>query len=419
MLKNIFRIFSCLMVCFAINSPIATADEPQKNLIKLADQITAQMEKLRGLTRHGPAIQKDFLKAVTSKATTEAYLKQRLSEEYSDAELEQEGELMIRFGIIPPGTNYKQAMLDFILQEIAGFYDPAKRTLFLADWVSTTMQTSILSHEITHALQDAHFDLKRFMKRSLHNDDQTLAREALFEGDATLAMSLYGLTGGGASASEAHLLFQSGISATLETMNLSQYVVQKEQAGTKTNLRAIQQMAYFPYFSGLKFVMHLFEASPEQQPWKLVDQAYDKLPQSSSEILHPDLYLNGITSNAKEKGAAKISFDVATKILGSGKTTWQPQQDDNVFGEFGCQLLLSGVVSEEEAARSCEGWRADRYATFVNAPTAKDSTNPKKSWVMLWVSLWGSAVQATNFTNTMEKYLQNNEIFKRIITCKI
>ena len=48
-----------------------------------------------------------------------------------------------------------------------------------------------MAHELTHALQDQHFNLRRFEKWPKGDSDAELAAHALIEGDATLAMTLY------------------------------------------------------------------------------------------------------------------------------------------------------------------------------------------------------------------------------------
>ena len=44
----------------------------------------------------------------------------------------------------------------------------------------------LLAHELTHALQDQHFNLRRFEKWPHGDSDAELAAHALIEGDATL-----------------------------------------------------------------------------------------------------------------------------------------------------------------------------------------------------------------------------------------
>ena len=50
------------------------------------------------------------------------------------------------------------------------------------------MQRPALAHEIEHALQDQHFDLKRFATPIKDDGDRQLGHSALVEGDATAVM---------------------------------------------------------------------------------------------------------------------------------------------------------------------------------------------------------------------------------------
>ena len=50
------------------------------------------------------------------------------------------------------------------------------------------MQRPALAHEIEHALQDQHFDLKTFATPIKDDGDRQLARSALVEGDGTAVM---------------------------------------------------------------------------------------------------------------------------------------------------------------------------------------------------------------------------------------
>ena len=79
-------------------------------------------------------------------------------------------------------------ILDLLMEQVAGFYDPFAGKLYIADWLPLEMQRPALAHEIEHALQDQHFDLKRFASPIKDDGDRQLARSALVEGDGTAVM---------------------------------------------------------------------------------------------------------------------------------------------------------------------------------------------------------------------------------------
>src|SRR4029079_178790 len=82
--------------------------------------------------------------------------------EYTPDEIRTEARVLKRLGLLPESADYQQLLLDLLMEQVAGFYDPFARKLYIADWLGLDMQRPALAHEIEHALQDQHFDLKRF-----------------------------------------------------------------------------------------------------------------------------------------------------------------------------------------------------------------------------------------------------------------
>jgi hypothetical protein len=92
--------------------------------------------------------------------------------------------------------------LDFLAdvpaeQQAGGSYDPKAKKFFLVMVPSSDlMLDTITAHELTHALQDQHFDLQAYyaskdkQQRPL-GDDALHARRFIVEGEATLTMLVY------------------------------------------------------------------------------------------------------------------------------------------------------------------------------------------------------------------------------------
>ena len=76
-------------------------------------------------------------------------------------------------------------------EQVAAFYDPDERALYTFNdlVLSSNLDKMLLSHELTHALQDQNFDLQKFPLKVKDNDDLALATSALIEGDATVLMT--------------------------------------------------------------------------------------------------------------------------------------------------------------------------------------------------------------------------------------
>src|SRR5215471_812038 len=159
-----------------------TQDELRK-LIDETDSIAHTVSEIRGLQA-----KKRIARGVLSKAAIEKRLVQRLEIDYAPGELQAEAVALKRLGLIPADMDYRQEIIDLLTEQIAGFYDPTAKELYLADWIDPGMQRMVMAHEIDHALQDQRFDLDRFAKPDKENGDAQLARQALVEGDGVALM---------------------------------------------------------------------------------------------------------------------------------------------------------------------------------------------------------------------------------------
>src|ERR671914_2448264 len=96
-----------------------------------------------------------------------------------------------KLGLVPQDFELRPFIISLLTEQVAGYYDPKRQEFFLADWIDLDGQKPVMAHELTHALQDQHFNLKRFEKWPKGDSDAELAAHALIEGDATLAMMQY------------------------------------------------------------------------------------------------------------------------------------------------------------------------------------------------------------------------------------
>src|SRR5439155_20125553 len=89
-------------------------------------------------------------------------------------------------GVIPAGTDLRQAVIDYGTSQIIGFYDTeTHRLVFQGGTSPTPYQRFTLAHELTHALQDQNFDLSRLDKLSAAcQDERAEAMLSLTEVDA-------------------------------------------------------------------------------------------------------------------------------------------------------------------------------------------------------------------------------------------
>src|SRR5260370_32496185 len=100
----------------------------------------------------------------------------------------------------------------------------------------------VMAHELTHALQDQHFQIEVWVKAARPNDDAELAREAVLEGSAMAAMIDYLLQGTGRSLQD---LPQIGPSVLVWDM--------ENTPALNKAPPFINDALIFPYFRGLTF----------------------------------------------------------------------------------------------------------------------------------------------------------------------
>src|SRR5208282_6481349 len=84
-------------------------------------------------------------------------------------------------------------MVDLLTEQIAGLYYPKAHEFYIADWIAPDDQRTVMSHELTHALEDQQFQIEDWVKAARPNDDAELARESVLEGSAMAAMLDYTL----------------------------------------------------------------------------------------------------------------------------------------------------------------------------------------------------------------------------------
>src|SRR5258708_3047175 len=126
-----------------------------------------------------------------SRAEIERSLINSLNEDTTPAEMHADEVTLKKLGLAPADFQYRALMLRVLTEQVAGYYDPKSQQFHLADWIDLDGQRPIMAHELTHALQDQHFNLRRFEHWPKGDSDADLAAHTLIEGDAMLTMALY------------------------------------------------------------------------------------------------------------------------------------------------------------------------------------------------------------------------------------
>ncbi|MCA9322531.1 MAG: hypothetical protein KDB53_17445, partial [Planctomycetes bacterium] len=189
---HLTRVLVLLLVTriLGAQTPEPAVSAAENDAERIAREIEKQVAKLRGLEfLHPTQI------GVHDREELRRFLVDEMSRELPKEALLDQQRAMILLGLLPEGTQLESLILDLLSEQVAGFYDPKKKALFLielaeGDAAGEKLQRITMSHELVHALQDQHFDLEKLLAIE-DDDDRVTAVKSVIEGDATLAMLLF------------------------------------------------------------------------------------------------------------------------------------------------------------------------------------------------------------------------------------
>ncbi len=385
-------------------------------LVAATKEVLQETSELRQL-----AILRPVQSSTQSRLEIERMLVKNLDEETTPAQLHAAEVTLKRLGLAPADFHYRALIVSVLTEQVAGYYEPKTGEFHLADWIDLDGQRPVMAHELTHALQDQHFNLRRFEHWPKGDSDSELAAHALIEGDATLAMALY------VSRNPLRAL---AFLKSMSSMGVTSQELEKAP-------RALRETLLFPYQQGTDWTRSLHK----QGGWDRVSKAFSELPQSTEQIMHPDKYLAheapvkvtlpDITNllNSSERAAAKsvppssaigsntqasMHRDVLAGSAGllpplsaqheqsgsklnharDARATWR-RLDYDVQGEWGFFLILDEFLkAPNESRRAAAGWGGDRYAIYEG---------PKGEVLFASVSAWDTENDAREFFDAYVK----------------
>jgi hypothetical protein len=296
-------------------------------------------------------IKQPLKKSLRSKPEIRDYLIREEKEDKEDAQRYADEKALEAFGLIPKDFPLDAFLIDVLTDQIAGLYDPKAKEFYIADWIPANEQRDVMSHELTHALEDQSFDIEPWIKAARPNDDAELARDAVSEGTAMAAMVDYVLR-------ENHMSVRDLPDVTLLLRAGALKEVGKD-AKLSTAPPYIRDALLFPYLAGTAFSQQFLKSHTGWPDLKLI---FQNPPVSTQQIMHPDFYL-------KHVGPQKVTLP---EWKGLAPSKWK-LLEENVLGEFGLDELLKQFVGPERADTVSPAWDGDRYAVFEDAKTMQTS----------------------------------------------
>jgi hypothetical protein len=327
-----------------------------------------------------------------SRAEIERAVIKNLDEDTSPDDLHANEVMLKKLGLAPPDFQYRALMIRLLSEQVAGYYEPKTQQFHLADWIDIDGQKPIMAHELTHALQDQHFNLRRFEHWPKGDSDAELAAHALIEGDATLAMAMY------VASNPFRAL------AFLKSMGANGIATEELDKAP----RALRETLLFPYQEGLNWTRSLYK----ENGWKGVSDAFTTLPQSTEQILHAEKYFAHeapvkvtlpdlaplLNAGVRSRESGAVRSTVSHPLSPNPSGAWRRLASD-VNGEWSFYLILDQFLkSPVDSRRAAAGWAGDRFALYENA---------KGEAVYVSVSVWDTENDAREF---FDAYVKRTEL---------
>jgi hypothetical protein len=360
---------------------VRMTDADTKKLFESVDKIFAFAAEDTGMPKRAVVKRRLVGKADVEKFTSGRLAKEEFTQRFAQGELS-----MKKLGFLPRDFNLREFLVKATGQNVAGYYDEESKTISLLNWVPPDRQEPILAHELTHALQDQNYDLKKWMKATIKpsddaakggdTDDSATARKAVVEGQAMVVYVDYILAPVGRNLSDTPgLIYQMeepAVKAVADSQMLHDAPMILRETGT------------FAYNEGLIFEGEVLHKGGKQMAFAGV---FARPPRNSHEVLQPEAYING------EK-LSPVRIPDMHQVLSSQYDVY----DSGGIGQLDVRALLKQYGDRKNADELSSAWQGGAYVTYRRAN--KDVVTPNTSdLALLYVSRWKSAQAADRFAH--------------------
>jgi len=368
---------------------VRVTDADAKKLFESVDKIFAFAAEDSGMPKRSAVKRR-----LVSKADVEEYARGALAKEEFTQRFAQEELSMKKLGFLPRDFNLKEFLVKSTGQQIAGYYDFETKTISLLNWVPPDRQEPILAHELTHALQDQNYDLKKWMKADLKpagnsfkttesdNEDGAPARKAVVEGQAMVVYVDYLLAPAGRNLVDSPGLIYQMEEPAVKAAPDSQMLHDAPMI--------LREVGSFAYNEGLIFEGELLHKGGKEMAFA---GAFARPPRNSHEVLKPEAYIN------REK-LPGVSLPDLKQLLGEQYDVY----DSGGVGQLDVRALLKQYGERKIADDVSSAWQGGVYSTFHRKGKDKDQAASATSattadLALLYVSRWTTPQAAERFAH--------------------
>jgi hypothetical protein len=301
--------------------PPAQADD----LDPVVAEIAAFVEEERGLT---------FEEPVEVELADDAEFERRLLEDLDESRDElAESELVFQaLGLIEPDADLLAAFEESLAGGVIGFYDPETDELVVRGTDTGPYVRTTIAHELTHALDDQHFDLDR-PEIDESDGEEGFGFSALVEGSAVRVEERY--------------------LASLSPEDQATYAEAEAEIAEDFPVfsvpRVVLEMLVAPYALGPVLVDHVIDEGGQ----RAFDAAFAEPPVTSEQVLEPERF-------TEDEGPVAVTPPVGAGTVAS----------DGAFGAFLLQLMLGEELDPPETRDAVDGWGGDAYVAWADGDRA-------------------------------------------------
>ena len=242
-------------------------------------------------------------------------------------------------GMIGPGVDLLGAQGGIDDTTTTGFYDPDTKKLYVRgkDLTDTDIRLTVV-HELTHALQDQHFDLNR-LDAKVRDSGQGFAEDALIEGDATTVENDYFFS----------LPKREQGAYNNNDNGAGDAPAPADATAATADAPVLAAFDAAPYDYGAQLVSFVVD----DRGTKAVDALFRTLPRSEEQVIDP------VATHRREKPVAVAAPELAADE--------QPIGDPDVWGAYSLYMMLAPRIDRATALEAANGWGGDASRAFTRA----------------------------------------------------
>jgi hypothetical protein len=320
-------------------------------------EVEDQVEAVRGLTYDRP---------VNVEPITEAEMDRRLGDYldayYPERYYARRSRAWQTIGALPGDVGYLEALDAYQQGQVLGFYNSQNEELvYTGDAELNRIEQFVLAHELTHAIDDQHFDLDRLDEIvSRCEDEEFLAALGIVEGSAN------------------HFATQVIFRFPIEEIGS---IPGGGGGGVPPFFEEIQA---YPYTLGQRFADALSDANGPSA----IDAALQAFPTTTEQVLHPSKFPD-------ESGE---TVDVADFGPTFGPS-WR-DLDAMVVGELWLRVLLHLQLTDDVAEAAAAGWGGGTYRAWSDGDDV----------AVIMSTEWDTPEDAQEFSDALGRWISHGPV---------